>query len=68
MDARAAARPVPGFETRRSQSRIASPAKSIRDKSDCEEHHLRLTQLLEYLKEDYKKIESKVGLPLEKIL
>ncbi len=42
-------------------------SETIRDKSDYEEHHLHLTQLLEYLKEEYRKIESEVGLPLEKI-
>jgi hypothetical protein len=43
-------------------------SETIRDKSDYEEHHLQLTQLLAYLKDEYKKIESEVGLPLDKIL
>jgi hypothetical protein len=43
-------------------------SETIRDKSDYEEHHLQLTQFLEYLKEEYKKIEQEVGLPLGKIL
>jgi hypothetical protein len=43
-------------------------SETIPDKSDYEEHHVQLTQFLEYLKEEYKKIESEVGLPLEKIL
>lgn len=41
---------------------------TLRDRSDYEEHHLQLTQFLEYLKAEYKKVESEVGLPLEKIL
>jgi hypothetical protein len=36
--------------------------------SDYEEHHLQLTQLLEYLKVEYKKVEAEVGLPLDEIL
>ena len=43
-------------------------SETIRDKSDYEEHLVQLTQFLEYLKEEYKKIETEVGLPLEKIL
>ncbi len=43
-------------------------SETIRDKTDYEEHHLQLTQFLEYLKEEYKKIEKEVGLPLDKIL
>ena len=43
-------------------------SETIRDKSDYEEHYQQLTQFLEYLKEEYKKIESKVGLPIDKIL
>ena len=43
-------------------------SQTIRDKSDYEEHHLQLTQFLEYLKDEYRKIESEVGLPLERIL
>lgn len=43
-------------------------SETIRDKSDYEEHHLQLTQFLEYLKGEYKKIEKEVGLPLSKIL
>ena len=51
-----------------STPRTSCGARRSRDKSDYEEHHLHLTQLLEYLKEEYRKIESDVGLPLEKIL
>ncbi len=43
-------------------------SETIRDKSDYEEHHLQLTQFLEYLKSEYKEIEDEVGLPLERIL
>jgi hypothetical protein len=43
-------------------------SETIRDKSDYEEHHLQLTQLFEYLKKEYKKIESEVGLSLNDIL
>lgn len=43
-------------------------SETIRDRSDYEEHHLQLTQFLEYLKSEYKEIEDEVGLPLEKIL
>ena len=43
-------------------------SETIRDKSDYEEHHLQLTQFLEYLKEEYKKIEEEVGLPIDEIL
>lgn len=43
-------------------------SETIRDKSDYEEHHLQLTQLVEYLKEEYKKIEKEVGLSLSDIL
>ncbi len=42
-------------------------SETIRDKSDYEEHHLQLTQFLEYLKSEYLKIEDEVGLPLNKI-
>ncbi|WP_020407147.1 hypothetical protein [Hahella ganghwensis] len=43
-------------------------SETIRDKSDYKEHHLQLTQLIEYLKVEYKKIEDEVGLPLDQIL
>ncbi|AMX03433.1 hypothetical protein SAMN05660479_01803 [Microbulbifer thermotolerans] len=43
-------------------------SETIRDRSDYEEHHLQLTQFLEYLKSEYKSIEDEVGLPLDKIL
>jgi hypothetical protein len=43
-------------------------SETIRDKSDYEEHHLQLTQFLEYLKKEYKKIEGEVGLSINDIL
>lgn len=43
-------------------------SETIRDKSDYEEHHLHLTQFLEFVKEEYKNIESEAGIPLEKLL
>ncbi len=43
-------------------------SETIRDKTDFEEHHLQLTQLLAFVKDEYKKIEAEVGLPLDKIL
>lgn len=43
-------------------------SETIRDKSDYQEHHLHLTQFLEYLKDEYRKIEADVGLPLKDIL
>ena len=43
-------------------------SETIRDKSDYEEYHLQLTQFLEYLKKEYKKIESEVGLSLNDLL
>lgn len=43
-------------------------SETIRDKADYEERHLQLTQFLEYLKKEYKKIEGEVGLSLEDIL
>lgn len=43
-------------------------SETIREKSDYEEHHLQLTQFLEFVKEEYRLIEAEVGIPLEKIL
>lgn len=43
-------------------------SETIRDKTDFEEHHLQLTQLLAFVKDEYKKIEAELGLPLDKIL
>ncbi|WHI48536.1 hypothetical protein ACJJIW_02060 [Microbulbifer sp. JMSA004] len=43
-------------------------SETIGDKTDYEEHHLQLTQFLEFLKEEYKVIEKETGIPLEKLL
>jgi hypothetical protein len=43
-------------------------SETIRNKSDYEEHHLQLTQLLEFIKEEYKAVEKEVGIPLTKLL
>ncbi|AQT60662.1 hypothetical protein [Cellvibrio sp. PSBB023] len=43
-------------------------SETIRNRADYEEHHLQLTQFLEFIKEEYKSIEGEVGLPLERLL
>lgn len=43
-------------------------SETIRNRADHEEHHLQLTQFLEFIKEEYKSIEDEVGLPLERLL
>lgn len=43
-------------------------SETIRNKADYEEHHLQLTQFLEFIKEEYKPIEGEAGIPLEKLL
>lgn len=43
-------------------------SETIRERADYEEYHLQLTQFLEYLKSEYKKIENDVGMPLNDIL
>ena len=43
-------------------------SETIRNREDYEEHHLQLTQFLEYLKTEYKKIEKEIGLPLDQLL
>ena len=43
-------------------------SETIRDKTDYEEHHLQLTQFLEFIKDEYKNIEAEAGIPLNKIL
>lgn len=42
--------------------------ETLRNRADYEEHHLQLTQFLEFIKEEYKEVESEVGIPLEKLL
>lgn len=43
-------------------------SETIRNRADYEEHHLQLTQFLEFIKEEYKAIETEVGMPLERLL
>ena len=44
-------------------------SETLRSRSDYEEHLVVLTELFEYVKDEYKdKIESKGGLPLERLL
>ena len=43
-------------------------SETLRNRADYEEHFAQLTQLLEYLKEEYKEIEGKTGIPLAKLL
>lgn len=43
-------------------------SETLRDRADYEEHHLQLTQFLEFIKEEYKSIEAEVGMPLERLL
>lgn len=42
-------------------------SETIRDheRADYEEHHLQLTQLLAYLKEEYIAVEQEAGVPLK---
>ncbi|PUA27152.1 MAG: hypothetical protein B0W54_20205 [Cellvibrio sp. 79] len=43
-------------------------SETIRNRADYEEHHLQLTQFLEFIKEEYKEIETEIGMPLERLL
>ena len=43
-------------------------SETLRNRADYEEHHLQLTQFLEFLKEEYKSVEDEAGIPLEKLL
>lgn len=43
-------------------------SETLRNRADYEEHMSHLTQLLEYVKEEYKAIEDKTGIPLERLL
>jgi hypothetical protein len=43
-------------------------SETLCDKSDYEDHQRQLTQFLEFIKEEYKKVEHKVGLPLDTFL
>jgi hypothetical protein len=41
---------------------------TARNPEDFEEHIVQLSELLEYLKDEYKNIENEAGIPLEKLL
>ncbi len=43
-------------------------SETLRDRADYEEHLVQLSQFLEYIKTEYKRIEVDVGVPLEKLL
>lgn len=43
-------------------------SETIRNRADYEEHHLQLTQFLEFIKEEYKEVEAEIGMPLERLL
>lgn len=43
-------------------------SETLRNRADYEEHHLQLSQFLEFVKEEYKSIESEAGIPLERLL
>jgi hypothetical protein len=43
-------------------------SETLRNRGDYEEHLLVLSQFFEYVKAEYKKIESRTGVPLEKLL
>jgi hypothetical protein len=43
-------------------------SETLSDRSDYEEHHMVLLQFFEYVKEEYRKVESSIGLPLHELL
>lgn len=43
-------------------------SETIRNKENYEEHIVQLSELLEFLKTEYKAIEKEAGIPMEKIL
>lgn len=43
-------------------------SETIRNREDYEEHIVQLSELLEYLKQEYKAIEKDAGIPLDKLL
>lgn len=43
-------------------------SETLRDRADYEEHFSQLTQFLEFVKGEYEKVETSVGIPLEKLL
>ena len=43
-------------------------SETLRDRADYEEHLVQLSQFLEYLNVEYKKLEDEAGIPLDKLL
>lgn len=43
-------------------------SETLRDRADHEEHLVQLSQFLEYVKAEYKKIEDEAKIPLDKLL
>ena len=43
-------------------------SETLRDRADYEEHMVQLSQFLEYVKAEYKKVEGEAGIPLGKLL
>ncbi|WP_226664738.1 hypothetical protein [Microbulbifer aggregans] len=43
-------------------------SETLKNRSDYEEHHLQLTQFLEFLKDEYKTIEVEAGISLDELL
>jgi len=43
-------------------------SETLRDHADYEEHLVQLSQFLEYVKAEYKKIEDEAKIPLDKFL
>jgi hypothetical protein len=43
-------------------------SETLRNRGDYEEHLLVLSQFFEYVKAEYKKLEGRTGVPLEKLL
>jgi len=43
-------------------------SETLRERADYEEHLAQLSQFLEYVKAEYKKVESEAGIPLDKFL
>jgi len=43
-------------------------SETLQDRADYEEHLVQLSQFLEYVKAEYKKIEGEAGIPLDKLL
>ena len=41
---------------------------TVKKPEDYEEHIVQLSELLEFIKDEYKSIESEAGIPLDKLL